>query len=521
MVKGPRDRPVKKDSVKDINAVYETKKANELEEHELESCAALFSEHYGIYSSEDKKGRSGKKVKLSSSYYRSHYMGEKHFAALAKVGEEVVAHAFYVRDKVNNKTITWVLQLVVHTKYRRKGIGTRLLHSIWGFSDDHAWGLATANPLTVKTLEAATFRKVLPSEIKGHIGEIEKAGSQIHFVRKYEVTDESSLVLTDFYIDNEGVEEYIKKVFGDKWKLGSLKPGYEWLAFTFKNQKAEFKEEYAKLLRFSESQLREAYGRMDTYNQPWAKGTQNEIEYIKNVLNGLNLRPSYAIDMGCGRGRHTTGLAAEYEDMMIDGIDFSEFNIHEANKNSDKKNVRFIHSDCRYIEGNENCDLVLALYDVIGSFPDESDNLRIVKNAHGHLRNGGCFILSVMNMDLTEHMALKENIGNIEEDPEIIFNLRPSDTMQKSGDVFDPKYYAIDTISGLVYRKEQFQGDGRLSAEYVIRDKRYRMSEIKDMLENIGFDIKDMRYVQAGNWNRPLSGTDRSAKEILIVATKR
>jgi len=512
--------PNKKNKMDDIKVVYETKMAKNLESHELESCSSLFSKHYGIYSSEDKHGRSGMTVKLSESYYKTHYMGENHFVALAKRDKEIIAHAFYLRNEIEGKTITWVLQLVVNAKYRRRGIGTRLLHSIWGFSDDHAWGLATANPLTVKTLEAATFRKVLPSEIIKHMEEIEEVGSRIHFVRKYEVTDESSLILTDFYIDNKGVEEYIQRVFGDEWKLGSLKPGYEWLAFTFKNQKAEFKEEYAKLLRFSENQLREAYGRMDTYNQPWTMGTSNEIEYIQRVLEELDIRPFRAADFGCGRGRHTIGLAAAYKDLIIEGIDFSEFNIDEANKNNNSKNVRFIRSDCRDITGTGDHDLILALYDVIGSFPDEKDNNLIIRNAYDSLSEGGCFLLSVMNMELTEHVALPENIGNIEENPEIVFNLKPSDIMQKSGDVFNPEYFAIDTASRLVYRKEQFQGDGLLSAEYVIRDKRYTLSEIGEILEKTGFNIEKCRYVQAGNWDRALTSTDPHAKEILVAATK-
>ena len=65
--------------------------------------------------------------------------------------------AVYIRKQYQKKqTITWVVQLVVDIAYRGKGIASRILQSIWGFSDDFAWGLATTNPCTIKALENAT-----------------------------------------------------------------------------------------------------------------------------------------------------------------------------------------------------------------------------------------------------------------------------------------------------------------------------------------------------------------------------
>lgn len=98
--------------------------------------------------------------------------------------------------------------------------------------------------------------------------------------------------------------------------------------------------------------------------------------------------------------------------------------------------------------------------------------------------------------------------------------LPPSGTMQKSGNIFDPKYIAIDTRTGLVYRKEQFENDSRLSAEYVIRDKRYRMKEITALLKENKFEVLDERYVRAGHFDEPLQPLDSHAKEICIVARK-
>ena len=93
--------------------------------------------------------------------------------------------------------------------------------------------------------------------------------------------------------------------------------------------------------------------------------------------------------------------------------------------------------------------------------------------------------------------------------------------MQKTGDVFDPDYYLIDTKTGTVYRKEQFAEDGLLSAELVVRDRRYDKEEIIRMFNDVGFDTLSCEYVQAGKWETPLEAADIKAKELLYFGKKR
>ena len=71
-------------------------------------------------------------------------------------------------------------------------------------------------------------------------------------------------------------------------------------------------------------------------------------------------------------------------------------------------------------------------------------------------------------------------------------------------------------------RKEQFPitKSNDLPAEYVIRDKRYTMNEIVTLVSNEGFKVLEKRYVQAGNFDKPLESTDSRAKEILIICQK-
>ena len=279
----------------------------------------------------------------------------------------------------------------------------------------------------------------------------------------------------------------------------------------------DFKDGPERTIDFSESQLREAYGRMEMDRQPWTSHTGKEVDFIESVVD---LRGSNVLDMGCGIGRHSLEIASRHPQSSVLGIDFSESNISKIGKKPRPRNARFQVADGRGYR-TQGFDVALALYDVIGSFPDEEDNLSILRNCVRSLSPGGTLIISVMNMELTRAIARPENVGNIIGNPELLFRLKPTDLMHKCGDVFDPEHFLIDPDSNLVYRKEQFSGDDSLQAEYVIRDRRYTGSEVREMLESEGMTVSDIRYVQAGRWDTPLEPTDPKAKEILAVAVKR
>ncbi len=503
------------------NLTYYTKRAIDLEEVELTECAQLFSTSYGKYSIQAPE-RAGAQVKLSANYYKREYCKPGYYITIAKDGDKVVGHAFYIRKNYDNYgTITWVLQLVVAIDYRKKGIASTILRSIWGFSDDFAWGLATANPCTVRTLESATFRKCTPSIIQKNIEAIKLIGDEINFVDKngYFVTEDRSQVNTNFFVDNSEFD--INATTCDKY-LGKLESGNEWLAFTFQSQEIEldkYKKHFNEMVAFSENKLKEAYSRMPISNHSWAKGTANEVDFITKFCNAGTI-----LDLGCGIGRHSLALAKlNYE---ICGVDFSERHINYANEQKsnlelDSTICEFKCADVRYYNDDKLYDNVICMYDVIGSFPDDEDNELILNTAYRCLKKGGIIILSVMNMELTDYIVPTERKADLCENPDILLHLKPSQVMQKTGDIFDPQYLAIDTKTNLIYRKEQFSDDNNLSAEYVIRDKRYTMQQITKLLEKYSFEVIDKRYVRAGHFDDALDALDSHAKEICIVARKR
>lgn len=203
--------------------------------------------------------------------------------------------------------------------------------------------------------------------------------------------------------------------------------------------------------------------------------------------------------------------------MNVVEIDFSENNIHKAKDNARASGVfpTFITADARKYKTGVKSDFVLCLYDVIGSFRNHDDNLRIIRTIKSNLLPGGKAIVSVMNMELTDSISIHKL--SITEDTEALLKLPPSRTMEKTGNIFNPEYYIVNTDDGLVYRKEQFAGGDEVFAEYVVADKRYTMAEITNLFIEEGFKVLDARYVSSGHFDKSLSPTDPKAKEILLV----
>jgi hypothetical protein len=135
-----------------------------------------------------------------------------------------------------------------------------------------------------------------------------------------------------------------------------------------------------------------------------------------------------------------------------------------------------------------------------------------------HLKEGGKLLLSVMNFELTKHEA--KFFFSLETDSKPLSDLRPSTTMESTGNIFNPDLYLIDTDTRIVYRKEQFVEGGQLPAELIVRDRRYRLDEIQDMCRGVGLEVLSSRFVQSGHWEVELDGRDKRAKEILVLAQR-
>ena len=490
-------------------------------EEDIINTSKLFSENYGVWSNKSKINP-GKPVKLQPSRIKKDFVDKPdRYVSMVFHDDKLVGHAFYMRRTVHkNKKITWILQLVVDKEHRGNNIGTKLLHSIFGLSDSFACGLYTSNPMTIKALENATFRHVDVQKTIKNIRVLKEAAYDIFDDTIWIDNCHDGVVDTNFFVDHSSLASNIQKAYsnGGFPFNSNLNEGCEWLAFTFKSQEPFIDNDIQlKILTdYSDDLLKTAYSHMNMKNQAWTLNTAKEVDMIiKNIGNCKRI-----LDLGCGQGRHSNLLAEK--GYNVTAVDFSAENIQKA-KNNSTSNVKYCAADARNYKEKDKFDACLGMYDVIGSFPDEEENIKIVRNAYKNLRQEGIFIISVMNMELTYARCKKnKNIfSGIDENIDKLLKLEPTNTMQKTGDVFDGKKILIDEETGICYRKEQFFSEDYLPEEYIVRDRRYTRKGIINMLHREGFSVEEAYYFNAKDINKRLGPEDRKSKEILIVAKKK
>lgn len=492
----------------------------------IEECSKLYSTQYGIWSLKSPYN-AGKRVKLSSQKIQQWLFNDCSAIYWARDNDKLIGYAIAIQLNVPNYGfISWVTQLVVHEDYRHHDIAKNLLHSIWGFTDHYAWGIVSANPYAIRALEKTTRRRSNPSRIKHNLRKIISIGIQnlpyINEQTEIFVTDEASRINTEFYVDHSDVENMINNVVTDTvpWTLGKLDEGWEWLAFTFRDQLPfELTEdEIMKMLEVSDKTVQNAYKRMNISTKHlWASHTEDEVSFIIDEC-GLK-KGDTIIDFGCGHGRHDISLAQK--GFNVCGIDYVEKNIEIANKKKNElhlEGLNFIEGDCRLVQLNKKVNVALCLYDVIGSYVNNDDNLKILKNIFLHLEEGGIALISVMNYELT--YAIAKNTFILKDEPNKLLALKPSNIMENNGNIFNPDYYLLDNDTGIVYRREQFSKGRSLPVELIVRDKRFSMQEIKQMCKEVGFKVEYARFVNANDWITPLSSTNIKAKEILLKCRK-
>lgn len=224
------------------------------------------------------------------------------------------------------------------------------------------------------------------------------------------------------------------------------------------------------------------------------------------------------LDVGCGAGRHAITLARQ--GMNLIGIDYVEKFVEKARRSAldnGVTTVRFQNADARTFTTDERFDAVIALYDSVGTYADDSENLKILRTIRRHLSPSGYALISVMNLRSTA--AAAKHRFSVAAEPDKLLELQPSKTMESTGDIFNPDYYLLDTEAGVVYRKEQFTQGGQLPVELIVRDRRYTAESLTDLLREADLEPLWVRYVRAGRWREEASPD--KAKEVLALCRPR
>lgn len=467
----------------------------------------LFSSSYGRWSLRSPVNPGGR-IRLKADYYLKNYARTPYRIAICRDHRRLIAQAVYVDKMTVRGRVSLVVQLVVDETYRRQGVATALLHAIWGFSDYYAWGIVTSSPCTVEALEGATFRRC-------RAGRIANARS---FIRK-NVLDEIPFLRQAMWTANAGASSVETKFFTDRRykpiarkrverRLGKLPEGFEWLAFTFRNQPLDLEDAYSQIIDYSGRLVSEAYRRMPQSRQGWAQHAVSEIDSILRWLPPLK-KTIRICDFGAGSGRHMIEFRRRGF-KHVEGIDFAP--------TAEGLAGGVLKADCRSWKSGSRYDLILCLYDVIGSFPDEKANLAILRNIVRHLSEDGHAVISVSNAKSAASLGIPlVNASSKSAFLRSIFRMKPSATMSTTGEFFD-KTVTVRDRDGRYYHKEQFATVGSdLPGEYLVVDRRYDSGKIEDMLESVGLRVVQRQFVKAGFKGGLL---EQAGKEILIIARR-
>lgn len=492
----------------------------------LSDFVRFYCNQYGMWSALGPKP--GSPVRLSEERLQK-WLGPDSLVVWATAFGQLVGYAIAVHAPLPpHGQVSWVTQLVVHTEHRKQNVGKTLLFTLWRFTDYFAWGILSANPYAVRALEKATRRRCQPTLIEQHSNALMKLGAKVvpylEASTETSVGAEGSRANTNFFLDHSELPDMLTRATSaDKpWTLGPLPEGWEWFAFTFHDQEQIRLDqtELQEMMAASDRVTKYAYSRMELSAGAhlWAKNQRTETDFI---IKHCDLsQGSSVLDFGCGKGRHSLELAAR--GINVVGIDYIPEFIESARQSAEVSSVAplatFRTGDCRTTDLSGEFDAGICLYDVVGSYADENDNVAILANLAGHIRPGGFVLLSVMNMELTERIA--ENWFSIASEPDKLLDLAPSRTMERSGNIFDPKFYMIDRDTRIVYRKEQFAAGDDLFDEMIVRDRRYTQEQIKQYCIGVGLEVIWARFVRAGRWEEPLERESEKAKEILVLCRK-
>lgn len=281
-------------------------------------------------------------------------------------------------------------------------------------------------------------------------------------------------------------------------------------------------DRHGQLLDENDATLKRAYGLMALDgDHVWAKFARQEIE---SLLRRIDLPPhSRVLDMGCGTGRHGLHLALaghrvhgyDYVKELIDkGAAIAEARLDEIEEAGGE--IRLATMDARDPEPMEGANLVLCLYDVVGSSPARDDARAVLDGLFRCCRPGGHVVVGCMS-----GTQLVRGIGAsrlVRGEPDLR-ELEPVQAMQRCGEVFDFSRMAYDPATGTLYRRERFTKGDEVVLDALIRERRFLPVEIREMMTEAGFEGIEVYSVRAGKWDFD-APFDPDAPEVLYLARR-
>lgn len=246
----------------------------------------------------------------------------------------------------------------------------------------------------------------------------------------------------------------------------------------------------------------ERYRVSDLDSQP-GRSTAEQVGCVQDVLREAGCVK--VLDLGCGTGRHTAGLAAG--GFEVTGVDLNQDYLSLARQRAEREqvNASFLQADMRRLTPVEDSsfDAVISMYTTFGFFPGTDGDRAVLGEIARVLRPGGTLLLDIINRDwLLRTFAASDFVSE-----QGRFVIRDYDDSPDGVILHEDSFSARDsTLRWTITRMSEPRGS--ITADYRV----YSVHEIHSLLAAAGLRPRTV-----------LGGYDRSAftifsPRILMVA---
>ena len=214
-------------------------------------------------------------------------------------------------------------------------------------------------------------------------------------------------------------------------------------------------------------------------------------EQVDQMLALTRFEGRDVLDLCCGPGRHSAELASR--GFNVTGVDKSTFLLGKARARSDA--VEWVQEDMRSFVRPNSFDLVINMFTSFGYFDDKEDDVRVLRNIHESLRDGGVFLIDVIG---------KEYLAKVFQ-PTVSFTASNGSTLVQRHEIHDGWTRA---------HNEWILIDGDRATTFTFEHTVYSAQELMDRLLAVGFtDVRVHGDLEGSEY-----GID--ARRLVAVATK-
>lgn len=247
---------------------------------------------------------------------------------------------------------------------------------------------------------------------------------------------------------------------------------------------------------------------MDSYSKfayfyahgPYTQYSRAMAVLLPGVLKRFHMKPKKILDVACGEG--TFCIAMAQKGYHITGVDNSASMLEIARERASKEkvNVQFLLQDMRFLDVQDEYDLVTCWYDSLNYLLEVGDLAKAFSCVNRALRSGGLFVFD-MNTIYGLSVNWQRSPCTVQQDTGAVFEIH-----RTSYDV--ERNIATLRITGFAKEKGGWR---RMDEEH--RERGYSLKEVQECLQHSG--LKEL--ARWGNFKERSEPTQDSGRIWFIV----